>query len=221
MSSSSSSYKTITTQSKSKTTTQQSKTTATQQSKTTTQPRKIQQQTGATSFCRVCMNAGKSESEYRSHFTKNDSGIVLCPTILNATCSYCKAKGHFKGECPILKTKELKSLKIIIPQEQEQEQEQPQQQQQQQQQQQPQISRVSLSSTHCASNANANTKKSYMQIIMQEMFDNSDDESDDENENVNVNSDINNPPFLFRKRRDIRHDWNDEEYWSDSNEEFN
>jgi hypothetical protein len=60
-------------------------------------------------FCGVCFNSGKTEKEYTSHFTKSvagSKGLVLCPTILQHTCEYCKEKGHFKGNCRILKQKE-------------------------------------------------------------------------------------------------------------------
>ena len=55
-----------------------------------------------TPFCATCMKIGKSKEEYTSHFTKSSSGpegVVTCPTILNAICSYCKQKGHFKNSC--------------------------------------------------------------------------------------------------------------------------
>ena len=62
--------------------------------------------TKSKSFCGVCKNAGLSEREYTSHFTKSvpgPKGIVVCPTILQNVCSYCKCKGHFKNNCSELK----------------------------------------------------------------------------------------------------------------------
>jgi len=56
-------------------------------------------------FCAVCKNAGKSEYEYTNHYTKSvpgPTGVVVCPTILSAECSYCHKTGHFKNACPIL-----------------------------------------------------------------------------------------------------------------------
>lgn len=146
------------------------------------------------------MNAGKTETEYRSHFTKSDTGIVLCPTILNAICSYCKAQGHFKGECPVLKTKnQLKSLKIIIPITHE----------------------TDVSEKRQSKKKTANATNSYMQAVIKELFDD-DSDSEDESEclpkpNLVRQSHV---EFPVRKRRDVMHDWADDEYWSDSNEEF-
>jgi hypothetical protein len=60
-------------------------------------------------FCGVCQKAGKSIDVYTSHYTKSNlgpSGVVICPTILTAICSYCKQGGHFKSACNVLKEKE-------------------------------------------------------------------------------------------------------------------
>jgi len=142
------------------------------------------------------MNAGKPEQEYRSHYTKNDKGIVLCPTILNATCTYCKTQGHFKKECPSLKAKEqLKTLKIIVPRNDYEDE------------------------VITTSAPQKKPEKSYMAAIkqqaMNELFD--DDDDDEEVENAPIRAPT---PFIARKRRDIMHDWADDEYWSDSNEDF-
>ena len=59
--------------------------------------------------CGVCQKAGRSESEYTSHYTKSvpgPQGVVICPTILNNECSYCYERGHFKSACPQLAAKE-------------------------------------------------------------------------------------------------------------------
>uniref|UniRef100_A0A6C0HYK9 Nanos-type domain-containing protein n=1 Tax=viral metagenome TaxID=1070528 RepID=A0A6C0HYK9_9ZZZZ len=61
-------------------------------------------------FCGVCKKAGKSEKEYTSHFTRSvpgPKGIIVCPTILLAECSFCHQRGHWANEdfCPALKEK--------------------------------------------------------------------------------------------------------------------
>ena len=59
-------------------------------------------------FCNICKNNNKPSSEYTSHNTKkmiNGVRVVVCPTILNSICTYCKEKGHFKSECPVLEKK--------------------------------------------------------------------------------------------------------------------
>jgi len=59
-------------------------------------------------FCKVCFDAGKSEAEYSSHFVRKErGGKVVCPTLLNLSCTYCHKKGHTKSYCMDLK-KEIK-----------------------------------------------------------------------------------------------------------------
>jgi hypothetical protein len=69
------------------------------------------------SFCGVCKNAGKSESEYTNHYTKSSPGprgVVVCPTILQATCAYCRRVGHFKNKCPVLLEKGRSQKKATV-----------------------------------------------------------------------------------------------------------
>jgi len=151
-------------------------------------------------FCRVCMNVGKTEQEYRSHYTKNASGTVLCPTILNTICTYCKNQGHFKKECPSLK---LKALKIIIPRNEYNETVETEDA--------PKYTSVSESmdmdidiplattATTATTTNVLSLKRTYTEAQHTPMAP--------------------SPPFV-KKRRNIFHNWADEEYWSDSNEEF-
>ena len=56
-------------------------------------------------FCKVCFDAGKSETEYTSHFVKSEPGIrgkVVCPTLLNQACTYCYETGHTVKFCKVL-----------------------------------------------------------------------------------------------------------------------
>jgi hypothetical protein len=60
-------------------------------------------------FCKVCKDAGKSESEYTSHYTRESSdpnSRVICPTLLSQECRFCHKLGHTTKYCPILKEKE-------------------------------------------------------------------------------------------------------------------
>jgi hypothetical protein len=64
-------------------------------------------------FCNACFKAGKNEGEYTSHFTRSSpgpNGIVVCPTVLSASCNYCGKSGHWANEkhCPAMKA-DLKS----------------------------------------------------------------------------------------------------------------
>jgi hypothetical protein len=63
----------------------------------------------ATKYCKVCQDAGKSETEYRSHFTresKDPNSKVLCPTLLALECRYCFKNGHTVKYCKIIKNNE-------------------------------------------------------------------------------------------------------------------
>lgn len=67
-------------------------------------------------YCKVCHEAGKSEHEYTSHFTKSTpgaNGIVICPTILSSECKFCFQRGHWASEehCPALRQKKKQEKK--------------------------------------------------------------------------------------------------------------
>jgi hypothetical protein len=54
-------------------------------------------------FCKVCFDAGKPIAEYSTHYVRNQpGGVVVCPTILNQQCKYCKKNGHTPKQCPKL-----------------------------------------------------------------------------------------------------------------------
>jgi hypothetical protein len=68
-------------------------------------------------FCKVCFDAGKTEAEYVSHYVRdNIGGAVVCPTILNQQCNYCKNKGHTPSHCPALEGKYKKQAQAKQPQ---------------------------------------------------------------------------------------------------------
>ena len=63
-------------------------------------------------FCGVCHKAGKTESEYTSHYTKSEpgpKGIVTCPIIKNNQCNKCGKYGHFQDYCSYKKNHDLNS----------------------------------------------------------------------------------------------------------------
>jgi len=60
-------------------------------------------------FCKVCRDAGKPESEYTSHFVKDQpgpNGKVVCPTLLNQDCRICGKSGHTSSYCPQYRRRE-------------------------------------------------------------------------------------------------------------------
>jgi len=60
-------------------------------------------------YCKVCQDAGKSEAEYRSHFTRESSdpkSKVKCPTLLAMECRFCYKYGHTVKYCPTIKDNE-------------------------------------------------------------------------------------------------------------------
>ena len=53
-------------------------------------------------YCKVCHDAGKSETEYTSHFIRENRdpcSKVVCPTLLSLECRYCSKKGHTVKYC--------------------------------------------------------------------------------------------------------------------------
>ncbi len=64
-------------------------------------------------FCKVCQDAGKSEVDYRSHFTRETAdphSKVVCPLLLSLECRFCFKNGHTVKYCPKLKQQD-KTLK--------------------------------------------------------------------------------------------------------------
>lgn len=56
-------------------------------------------------FCKVCQDAGKSESVYTSHFVRSSTqpgSVVTCPTLLALECRFCHKAGHTVKYCTIL-----------------------------------------------------------------------------------------------------------------------
>ncbi len=56
------------------------------------------------SFCKVCQDAGKSESIYTNHNvrqTQDKNSPVTCPTLLAQECRVCYKRGHSSKYCPL------------------------------------------------------------------------------------------------------------------------
>jgi hypothetical protein len=50
-------------------------------------------------YCKLCHDAGKSESVYRSHSVRDRNGKTMCPYLLSLTCRRCNGKGHTQSHC--------------------------------------------------------------------------------------------------------------------------
>jgi Nanos RNA binding domain len=62
--------------------------------------------------CKVCRDAGRPESVYTSHYVKDRSGNVICPTLLNQECRYCFKKGHTVKFCQAVKKNASASVSL-------------------------------------------------------------------------------------------------------------
>jgi len=70
-------------------------------------------------FCKVCKDAGKSESDYTSHWVRtlpDRSGKtkITCPTLLSTECRYCFCMGHTAKFCPVIKENDKKKKREDI-----------------------------------------------------------------------------------------------------------
>lgn len=82
--------------------------------------KKMTTTTSAIRFCNVCFDAGKTESEYTSHYVRasRDAGAkVICPTLLALECKYCFHTGHTVKYCGVLnkvkKIQERESKQVV------------------------------------------------------------------------------------------------------------
>ena len=71
------------------------------------------------SKCKVCFDAKKDEKMYMGHRTKNEMGVVICPTLTNQACLRCNKKGHTVSRCTVKLEKRVstpdKSVSIQAP----------------------------------------------------------------------------------------------------------
>ena len=68
-------------------------------------------------YCKVCHDAGKDESEFRSHSVRSKPDyygktVVLCPTLLATECTYCYKKGHTVKFCPVISSNKKQENKV-------------------------------------------------------------------------------------------------------------
>ena len=68
-------------------------------------------------YCKVCHDAGRSETEYTSHFIRENRdplSKVVCPTLLSLECRYCSRKGHTVKSKPVINQKAKKNINNLI-----------------------------------------------------------------------------------------------------------
>lgn len=66
-------------------------------------------------YCKVCHDAGKTETEYTSHFirtTPDPKSPVVCPTLLALECRFCCQNGHTVKYCPVAKANEKQHNRV-------------------------------------------------------------------------------------------------------------
>ena len=76
---------------------------------TTNMDTKLAMKTEKKPFCKICFDTKQPVSVYTSHYVRDvpgPNGVVVCPTLLQIECRYCKKKGHTNSKCPILKKKQ-------------------------------------------------------------------------------------------------------------------
>lgn len=65
-------------------------------------------------YCKLCHEAGKSESVYRSHSVRDRSGKTMCPYLLSLTCRRCNRKGHTQSHCSTTLVYETKIRQPVL-----------------------------------------------------------------------------------------------------------
>ena len=54
-------------------------------------------------FCKVCADAGKTDTAHFPRKTPDPNSEVVCPTLLSLECRYCFKNGHTIKYCVVLK----------------------------------------------------------------------------------------------------------------------
>ena len=62
-------------------------------------------------FCKVCADAGKTDTAHFVRATPDPKSNVVCPTLLALECRYCFKNGHTVKYCTVLKRNEQERLR--------------------------------------------------------------------------------------------------------------
>ena len=64
-------------------------------------------------FCKVCADAGKTDTAHFPRQTPDPNSPVVCPTLLELQCRYCFQNGHTVKYCPVLKERDAHAQKTL------------------------------------------------------------------------------------------------------------
>ena len=68
-------------------------------------------------FCKVCFDAGKTESEYTSHYvrkTPDPNSELLCPVLKATECRYCHELGHTISRCALREQNNIRRRPDVV-----------------------------------------------------------------------------------------------------------
>lgn len=71
-------------------------------------------------FCKVCADAGKSDTAHFPRKTPDPNSEVVCPTLKALECRYCFKNGHTVKYCPVLKERNARDEEFRREREREQ-----------------------------------------------------------------------------------------------------
>jgi hypothetical protein len=63
-------------------------------------------------FCKVCADAGKSDTAHFPRKTADPNSEVVCPTLLALECRYCFKNGHTVKYCTVLKERNARDEEL-------------------------------------------------------------------------------------------------------------
>jgi len=71
-------------------------------------------------FCKVCADAGKTDTAHFPRKTPDPNSEVVCPTLKALECRYCFKNGHTVKYCPVLKERNARDEEFRRDREREQ-----------------------------------------------------------------------------------------------------